>query len=87
MANGHGGVRKGAGRPSKIDELRVAEIMRDQMSDEEFWSIVAGKVKEGDTKAMRIWDSRLYGAPKQRMDLKVEDKNLPEWMQNKLDGK
>ena len=84
----NGGARKGAGRPPKAVEESLHKLMRSALPEEEFWDIVASELRNNGRNmgvAMKLYAGYLYGQPTQKVDLKVEEKNLPEWMQEKLD--
>ena len=85
----HGGKREGAGRKPKSDEESLIKLMDKIMSQEEYWTIVAKEVREGQKQnkgvAMRLWASYRHGQPKQSIDLNTKEKNLPEWMQERVD--
>jgi hypothetical protein len=67
----HGGVRKGQGRPSKADELKVIEAMDAVMVPEDLWKALAKQVKKGDTQAIKLWASYRIGLPKQMIHLEA----------------
>ena len=82
------GVKGRSGRKTKATEESLHKLMRSALPEEEFWDIVASELRNNGRNmgvAMKLYAGYLYGQPKQKVDLKVEDKNLPEWMQEKLD--
>jgi hypothetical protein len=79
------GGHPNSGRKRKADEIKLIETMDAILAPDELWESIAQKVREGNPHAQKLWASYRYGQPKQKVDLKVEEKNLPEWMQDKLD--
>jgi len=77
------------GRPKKSDEESLIKLMDKIMPQEEYWGIVAKEVREGEKQnkgvAMRLWASYRHGQPKQSIDLNTKERNLPEWMQERVD--
>ena len=65
----HGGKRKGAGRKPKADEIKLIENMDAVLAPKKAWEALAGRVKEGDTQAIKTWLAYRYGQPKQSIDL------------------
>jgi hypothetical protein len=86
MAN-HGGVRQGAGRKSRADELKVAEKFRNILSDDDVVNKLAEKVNAGDMKAIELWLAYVIGKPKDKIDVTTggEKINIPisEWVKTK----
>ena len=65
----NGGARPGAGRPSKIQEIKVIEQMDRIAVPDEIWKALLFKIKEGDTQAIKLWLSYRLGLPKQQIDV------------------
>lgn len=59
----HGGKREGAGRKAKADELKMIEAMDAILIPDEAWGLLAEKVKEKDTQAIKLWLAYRYGQP------------------------
>ena len=67
--NGGHSTKGYAGRKSKENQLKLIE-QRDAVEiPETLWKILADKVKEGDTQAIKIWLEYRYGKPKQSTDV------------------
>ena len=69
MATGHGGARKGAGRPRKIDEELLHQMMDKALAQQEVWEHLAEKVRDGDTAAIKLWQAYRLGNPTKNIDL------------------
>ena len=67
--NGGHSTKGYAGRKSKENQLKLIEQMDAVEIPETLWRILADKVKEGDTQAIKIWLSYRYGKPKQYTDV------------------
>ena len=67
--NGGHSTKGFAGRKSKENQLKLIEQMDAVEIPETLWRILADKVKEGDTQAIKIWLSYRYGKPKQYTDV------------------
>jgi hypothetical protein len=65
----NGGARPGAGRPSKIQEIKLIEQMDRIAVPDEIWKALLYKIKEGDTAAIKLWLSYRLGLPKQQIDV------------------
>jgi len=68
MANGHGGVREGAGRPKKADEEKISDfaikaIIKRFGSEEEGFEFLAEEAKKGSFNHLRLLFEYAYGAP------------------------
>ena len=66
-SNNHGGVRPGAGRPTKSDEQKLI----DKLSPLDPLVIKAIKegVTEGNYKFVNLYMNYMYGKPKERMEV------------------
>ena len=67
--NGGHSTKGYAGRKSKENQLKLIEQMDAVEIPETLWKILADKVKEGDTQAIKIWLEYRYGKPKQYTDV------------------
>ena len=67
--NGGHSTKGFAGRKKKADQIKLIEKMDGVAIPETLWKILAEKVKEGDTQAIKIWLSYRYGKPKQATDV------------------
>jgi hypothetical protein len=67
--NGGHSTKGFAGRKSKENQLKLIEQMDAVEIPDTLWKILAEKVKEGDTQAIKIWLSYRYGKPKQYTDV------------------
>jgi len=67
--NGGHSTKGYAGRKSKENQLKLIEQMDAVEIPDTLWRILADKVKEGDTQAIKIWLSYRYGKPKQYTDV------------------
>lgn len=65
------------GRPPKADELKLLETMDAILAPDAIWSAIAGKVREGDVSAMKIWASYRFGMPKQQVDMNATIMDFP----------
>lgn len=77
----NGGPRKGAGRPPKADEIKLAERIRNVISDDELLHGLAQIARDpkdkNRIKAIELLTGYLYGRPTQRVE-NVELQELPE---------
>lgn len=77
----HNGGNKNAGRKPKADEIRLAEQMRNILSDEKVLQNLANIVDDpkhkDHFKSIELWTGYLYGKPTQRVE-QTELKELPE---------
>ena len=67
--NGGHSTKGFAGRKKKADQIKLIEQMDAVEIPDTLWRILADKVKEGDTQAIKIWLSYRYGKPKQYTDV------------------
>lgn len=65
----NGGKREGAGRPPKIQEIKLIEQMDAVCVPSEIWEALLFKIKQGDTQAIKLWLSYRLGLPKQQIDV------------------
>ena len=72
----NGGARPGAGRPSKIQEIKLIESMDRIAVPDEIWKALLFKIKEGDTAAIKLWLSYRLGLPKQQIDVTTNGESI-----------
>jgi hypothetical protein len=65
----NGGVRIGAGRKPKIEEIKIIEQMDAICVPEKIWEALLMKCAQGDTNALKLWLSYRFGLPKQQIDV------------------
>jgi hypothetical protein len=72
----HGGSRKGAGRPTKADEIKLIEKL-DQLIDKDS---VVKKLNEliidGNFNALKLYFEYRYGKPKESIDITTGGQSL-----------
>ena len=73
---GAGGAREGAGRPPKIQEVKLIEQMDRICVPEKIWEALLYKCQEGDTAALKLWLSYRFGLPKQQIDITSNGENI-----------
>tara|TARA_B110000967_G_scaffold197415_1_gene229133 strand:+ start:608 stop:871 length:264 start_codon:yes stop_codon:yes gene_type:complete len=69
MSEKHGGVRKGAGRPAKADEVKLIERLDSIIDKDEAVGKLGELVTKGDIRALQLYLSYRYGKPKESIDL------------------
>ena len=69
MSEKHGGVRKGAGRPAKADEVKLIERLDSIIDKDEAVGKLGELVSKGDIRALQLYLSYRYGKPKESIDL------------------
>ena len=67
--NGGHSTKGYAGRKSNSEQIKLAQQMDAVEIPDTLWRILADKVKEGDTQAIKIWLEYRYGKPKQSTDV------------------
>jgi hypothetical protein len=67
--NGGHSTKGYAGRKSNSEQIKLAQQMDAIEIPDTLWRILADKVKEGDTQAIKIWLEYRYGKPKQYTDV------------------
>lgn len=72
----NGGARPGAGRKPKADEITIIEKMDAIAAPDEVWAALLGKVREGDTQAIKTWLAYRYGQPKQQIDATTQGEKI-----------
>ena len=80
MANGHGGVRKGAGRKSKAEELKLLEsgkkaIEKVYGSLDNYWLEIATQSKDSFPH-MKMLTEYLYGKPSEEIDVTSQGEQI-----------
>jgi hypothetical protein len=82
----NGGVRPGAGRKPKADEIRIIEQMDAIAVPEDAWRALWSRCQDGDIQAIKCWLNYRFGMPKQQIDVTTQgDKVTPpiEWLKGK----
>jgi hypothetical protein len=74
MSNGHGGARKGGGRPPKADEIKLIERLT-PMDDDAFKALSKG-VKDGDLRFVKLYMEYRWGKPKETKDITSNGESL-----------
>ena len=69
MSEKHGGVRKGAGRPAKADEVKLIERLDAIIDKDEAIGKLGELVAKGDIRAVQLYLSYRYGKPKESVDI------------------
>ncbi len=81
----HGGKRKGAGRPSKADEIKLIEKLS-PMADDAFKALWDG-VRAGEFPFIKLYLEYYAGKPKEKLDITTDGEQiniLPiEWVRTK----
>ena len=86
----NGGARPGAGRPSKIQEVKLIEQMDRIAIPDEIWKALLFKIKEGDTQAIKLWLSYRLGLPKQQIDVTTNGESIAppiQWLTKEIEFK
>lgn len=87
---GAGGAREGAGRPPKIQEVKLIEQMDRICVPEKIWEALLYKCQEGDTAALKLWLSYRFGLPKQQIDITSNGENIAppiQWLTKNIEFK
>ena len=71
-----GGIRKGAGRPTKADEDKLIERLDRIIDKDEVIHKLNELIKKGDLRAITIYLDRRIGKPTETKDITV-NKDLP----------
>ena len=79
--SGHGGVRKGAGRPPKADEIELIEKLS-PMDGVALQKLEEG-VKSGDYNFVKLFMEYRFGKPKQTIDANVTGEMGIHWTEQK----
>ena len=86
----NGGVRPGAGRKPKIQEIKIIEQMDAICVPEKIWSALLMKCSQGDTQALKLWLSYRFGLPKQQIDITSNGEKIAppiQWISKQMDFK
>ena len=86
----NGGVRPGAGRKPKIQEIKIIEQMDAICVPEKIWSALLMKCSQGDTAALKLWLSYRFGLPKQQIDITSNGENIAppiQWITKQIEFK
>ncbi|MCP4102200.1 MAG: hypothetical protein GY750_12325 [Lentisphaerae bacterium] len=70
MADGrknNGGVRDGAGRPSKADEQKLIEKLTPLA--QKAYRALEGGLDDGQNWAVKLWFEYMYGKPKEKVEI------------------
>jgi hypothetical protein len=65
-----GGVRKGAGRKPKADEIKLIEQLDNIIDSDEVIKQLKNLVLEGNLSAIKLYMEYRYGKPKEQIELK-----------------
>ena len=82
----NGGVRPGAGRPPKADEIKLIEQMDAVAVPAKIWAALLDRCENGDTQAIKTWLNYRFGMPRQQIDVTtLGEKVTPpiEWLKSK----
>ena len=66
--NGHGGKRKGAGRKSKDEELKVIERLDNIIDKDSVIKKMYDLIKEGNFNAIKLYFEYRFGKPKETIE-------------------
>ena len=69
----NGGVRQGAGRPKKADEIKLIEKLDTQIDNDEVIKTLGKQILKGDSRAMNLYFGYRYGKPKESVDISSSD--------------
>lgn len=64
----HGGARKGAGRPSKIDELAFLEKLDNLINSDDAITKLGDLIKEDNFPALKLYMEYRFGKPKETVE-------------------
>ena len=67
------GVRQGAGRPKKADELKLIEKLDALIDNDEVIKTLGKQILKGDSRAMNLYFGYRYGKPKESVDISSSD--------------
>jgi len=65
----NGGIREGAGRPKKADELKLIEKLDNLIDSDAVIRTLGEQVLKGDSRAMTLYFGYRYGKPKESVDV------------------
>ena len=66
--NGHGGKRKGAGRKSKDEELKVIERLDNIIDKDSVIKKMYDLIKDGNFNAIKLYFEYRFGKPKETIE-------------------
>ena len=69
----NGGVRQGAGRHKKADELKLIEKLDALIDNDEVIKTLGKQILKGDSRAMNLYFGYRYGKPKESVDISSSD--------------
>ena len=69
-----GGKREGAGRPHKGEQLRIKELMDDNIDPDFVVQKIFQLIDNGDYRAIDLFMKYVHGTPKQSVDVKMDSK-------------
>ncbi len=72
----HGGVRKGAGRKPKAEEMKLIERLDSIIDSDVALAKLGELVAKGDLRAIQTYLSYRYGKPKESVDITSEGFNI-----------
>ena len=67
-----GGSRKGAGRKSKDEELKVVEALKDKIGDDKVIKKLEALIVKGDFRAIQLYFNYRFGKPKEDVTVKTD---------------
>jgi hypothetical protein len=82
----NGGVRPGAGRPPKADEIKLIEQMDAVAVPYKIWAALLDRCENGDTQAIKTWLNYRFGMPRQSIDVTTQGEKVTppiEWLKSK----
>ena len=82
----NGGVRPGAGRPPKADEIKLIEQMDAVAVPYKIWAALLNRCENGDTQAIKTWLNYRFGMPRQSIDVTTQGEKVTppiEWLKSK----
>jgi hypothetical protein len=68
MENKRGGARKGAGRKSKDEELKIIERLDNIIESDDVIKSLKGLIKDGNFNAIKLYLEYRYGKPKETIE-------------------
>jgi hypothetical protein len=68
-SNNWGGVREGAGRKPKADEIKMIENMDATLAPKKVWENLTKLVEDGNERAVRTWLHYRFGKPTEKIEL------------------
>lgn len=82
----NGGIRPGAGRPPKADEIKIIEQMDAIAVPAKIWKALLDRCENGDTQAIKTWLNYRFGMPRQQIDVTTQGEKVTppiEWLASK----